>query len=102
MRRGLLRNLVGCGMVEFGKCLGHVLWHGYVNIVGVIVPVEREAKIAGAGPIFGQVVLGFKCSKEVISISFVEIFDAEVIDSEGEGGATSVMFHRPGVKRTGA
>ena len=53
--RGVLGNL-GCGIMKLGERLGHILWHRNVNVTGVIVPVEREAEIAGIGPIFGKVV----------------------------------------------
>ena len=67
-----------------------------VNIAGdiaflVLVPVEREAAVEGAGPFDGETVVGLEGVDEVLSIGFGEIFDAEVVDTEDEGGAYGLL-----------
>ena len=87
----MLGNGGGDGMLEFGECLGNILRHRNVHITGVVVPCQSEAEIAGAGPIFGDGIFGFKSSKEMIGISFAEILDSKVVDCEGERGSTRVV-----------
>jgi hypothetical protein len=45
-----------------------------------------EPEVAVAGPVFGDGVFGLEGGKEMVSVGLGEIFDAEVINSEGEGG----------------
>ena len=61
-----------------------------VNIAGdiaflVLVPVERKAAVDG------ETVVGLEGVDEVLSIGFGEIFDAEVVDTEDEGGAYGLL-----------
>ncbi len=77
----------GGRMGKFGECFLDVAGHEYVDVPFVIVPVEGEAAVLGAFPVDGTLVGGFNCVDEVFCVGFCEILDAEVVDTEGEGGA---------------
>jgi len=77
--RGILR-FGGSRVLESAESLGDVTRHREVDVALVIVPVELETKVLGAGPILGELIFGGKGGKEVIGIVFAEIFDAKVVN----------------------
>ena len=50
--RGVLRS-GRCRMLEGVPCLGDVSRHGDIEETFVVVPVQVEAKVRGAGPVGG-------------------------------------------------
>ena len=49
-----------------------------------VVPVEIEAEVPTAGLIFGKFVVFLEHRHEVTCVLFPHVFDAEVVDTEGE------------------
>jgi hypothetical protein len=66
--------------------------HGFIDGALVIIPSEGKATVFGAGPIgFEHVFLG-KYVHQVVDVGLVGVFDAKVIDHEGEfDGASGVL-----------
>lgn len=87
---GMLRA-AGCRMTQSQQGFGDIAGHGEVDVTGVIIPVDLKTEVTGTGPVFGQSVSGGKSSKEVVRVSFGEEFDAEIVDSKGEGGSAIGM-----------
>ena len=59
-----------------------VAWHGYIDVSFVIIPVEVQAAVELAFPVYGDFVVGLEGGNEVVGIGFREILDAEVVDTE--------------------
>ena len=57
-------------------------------MTGLVVPVDLEAEVTRPGPVNGKLISGGKRSKEMIGVLFGKIFDAEIVHSKGECGAT--------------
>jgi hypothetical protein len=49
------------GMVEFFEVLINVIGHGDIDIAFVVVPIEGKAAVKGAGPVDGELIVGFDC-----------------------------------------
>ena len=65
--------------------LGDVIGHGEVDVtVGAIAPVERQSQEFGACAVDCRCVEAVEGGEEVVEISGVCVFDAEVVDDEGE------------------
>jgi hypothetical protein len=79
-------------VAEFVESFGNIVWHGNVDITFIVVPVQSKTQVAGTGPIFGEVVFLLESGKKMISIGFGKIFDAKVVDSKREGGASRVVL----------
>ena len=84
--RGVLRTQRR-RMAQGEKRFGNILRHGDVNVPGSMVPIDLEAKITRAGPIFGELVSGGESGEEMIGVGFGKELDTEVVDSESESGA---------------
>ena len=78
-------------MVELFECSSYIAWHGDVNISFVIVPVKGETAVQFSGPVDNQVVVGFDGFNGMRGVGFGEIFHAEVVDAESEGGVLRAM-----------
>ena len=69
------------------QCLdgsGHVSWHGDVDGTVGVVPVEREAAVEGACPIYGDRVERLEGSDEVLGVLLADVVYPEVVDDESE------------------
>lgn len=89
--RCVLRTF-GFFVTEFCESFGNIIRHGNIDPAFGIIPDECETQVCGAGPIFGDDIFFFESGEKVIGISFGEIFDAEIVDSECECGAPSIVF----------
>jgi hypothetical protein len=85
--RGMLRTRRH-GVLKSVHSFGDVTGHGDVDPSVSVIPIDGETEIAGARPVFGEVIFGGKGIKEVIGVLLGKEFDSEVIDSESESGAT--------------
>lgn len=75
-------------MAQSVKCFGDIRRHGDVHMTSRVVPVELEAKVTGPGPVDRDGIFGGKSSKKMVGVGFAKVFDAKIINSESEGGAT--------------
>ena len=65
--------------------------HGYVDTTLNIVLVQGESTAQGTGPIRGDFIVGLECINKVVRVFFGKIFDAEIVNAQGErGGSCSV------------
>ncbi len=83
---GVLRPS-GRGVGETLEGFFDVAGHGDVESACRIVPVEGEAEILGAGPVCGDLVETVEGVDEVLSVAGVDVFYAEVVDTEDKRGA---------------
>ena len=60
-----------------------------------VVPVKMEPEVTVTGPVFGDDVLGFESSEKMVSIGLFEIFDAEIINGEGESRRSGRVTPEP-------
>ena len=58
--------------------------HGEVDFAFCVVPVEIEAKVPTAVPIFGNFVVFLEHRHEMICVLFTHVFDAKVVNTERE------------------
>ena len=79
-------------MEELGKRFGNILGHRDVDVASIVVPVDGEAKVTGAGPIFGKGIFLFEGMEQVVGVRAREVFDAEVVNGKGECGGACVVY----------
>jgi len=79
----MLRALWWC-MVVFGECSVNIIMHGNVNVFLVIVPLQIHTAIGAASPVDGALVVSLDGCNEVVCVGPTEVFNSEVIDTEGE------------------
>ena len=78
-------------MTDFLEGTADVARHGDVEITRGVVPVQGESTLHGAGPICGDFVVGLECINKVVCVFFRKIFDAKIVNAQGElGGPFSV------------
>lgn len=91
----------GCRMAQSEESLGNIVGHGDIDETSVIVPVDFEAKITGARPVFGESIPSGEGCKEMISIRLGEKFDAKIVDGKSERGAPVGVTPKAGSVRGG-
>lgn len=87
-------SVLGSGhrwVLEMCECFLDVTWHGPINGVCLIIPVESHAKVEGASPIFGDSVHGAESVKEMLGMFPANIFNTKVIDNKGESNGVGVV-----------
>ena len=80
-------------MFVFFQCSVDISFHRDVNIPALIVPVQVHPAVRVAVPVDGAFVVCVEGVDEVLCVVSTEVFDAEVVDAEGEG--CSSMFVPP-------
>ena len=71
-------------MLVFFQCSVDISFHRDVNIPALIVPVQVHAAVCVACPVDGTFVVCLDCVDEVLCVVSAEVFNAEVVDAEGE------------------
>ena len=79
----MLRALWWC-MAVFGECSVNIITHGNVNVFLVIVPPQIHTAIAAAGPVDDALVVCLDGCNEVVYVGPIEVFNSEVIYTDGE------------------
>ena len=77
-------GISGKRLVVMSKDLGDVALHGYAASAFVVVPVEVHACKIGAFPVLGHGVILLKDVAEVQGVALTDIFNAEIVDDDGE------------------
>ena len=70
---------------------GDVMRHGDFDIPLGVIPVDGESTVEFAIPVFCDGVQVAQSSEEVQGMFFAFVFDAEVVDDEGEGDGSGVV-----------
>ncbi len=82
-------------MSESGECSFNVAGHGEVDFMFLVVPIECDAEIPSSFPVFIIFVVLLKCLDEVVDISFVNVFNAEIVHNQCEVDGLPVVFPVP-------
>ena len=53
-----------------------------------VVPAQDESAVQGTGPIYDDSVVGFERIYQVVRVLFGKIFDAEIVNAQGERGGS--------------
>ena len=69
--------------------------HGYVKLVSVVIPFQFYAAVQVARPIFDEFIFLPDAFYKVICVLFPNVFDAEVVDDQGEGDWAPFMSPKP-------
>ncbi len=70
----------------------HVVWHGQMILVLVVVPIQCYPGVLFACPNARKFVVFFKCVLEMLCMFFASIFHAKVIDNQCELYWACVVF----------
>ena len=73
-----------CFVVEAGEESDDIPWHGYVDVSFFIVPLEGDATVEFALPVYFQLVVLFEHGNQVMGILLSDVLHAKVVDSECE------------------
>ena len=71
-------------MAVAGEEFIDVAWHGNVKCTFGLVPVKGHAGKFGALPVLSDGVVLIEDVTEVKGVAFADVFNAEVIENEGE------------------
>jgi hypothetical protein len=85
----------GWRMLEFVECRGNVVWHGEINGVIGVVPVECEAAVEAASLVGGDCVKVLQGFDEMPCVLVTDVFYAKVIDDEGKGDGPGFVAPEP-------
>ena len=68
--------------------------HGKVDFAFLVVPIKCDAEIPSSFPVFFNFVVLLKCLDEVVDISLVNVFNAEIVHNhnECEADGSPVVF----------
>ena len=75
----LMLQLFGHMMSEPGECSFDIAGHGEVDFALRVVPVKCNAKVPSSVPVFFDFVVLFKCLDEVVDVSFIDVFNPEIV-----------------------
>ncbi len=88
----LMLKLFGHKVSEAGKCSFNIAGHGEVDFAFLVVPVKCNAKIPSSFPVFFDFVVLLKCLDEVVDVSFINEFNAEIVHNQCEADGSPVVF----------
>ena len=71
-------------MLEALEGTRNVPWHRDVAGALVVIPIDGQTAVTGAGPVNADLIMLFKSGNEVVGISLGGVADAEVINDEAE------------------
>ena len=83
-------------MVETFQCSSDVSIHRDIDEALLIVPLEVEAEIETALPVYSGLVGAFNNVDLMIGITLGNIFKAQDVHTECEGSGTCAVFPEPG------
>ena len=66
--------------------------HGDMHLSVGIVPGNCEAKVSRALPVLRYLIAGVRCVQQVLCMFFSNIFDTKIVNREGKGDRSPVMF----------
>jgi len=70
----------GVGMLKAEEGMGNITEHGDVNMMVLIVPVERQTTILGGIPILSHLVMGMQGIHKVGGIDLVGVAHCKVVN----------------------
>ena len=90
----LMLRLFGNKMSESGECLFDIAGHGKVDFAFLVVPIKCDAEILSSFPVFFIFLVLLECLDEVVDVSFVNVFNAEIVHnhSQCEADGSRAMF----------
>ncbi len=62
-----------------------------------VVPIHVHSNVVRSGPIDGADIVFVENFGKMVSLFFANIFNAKVVDAEGEGDGRQLCCQRPGV-----
>ena len=62
-----------------------------------VVPMQGKPNITPSIPVHGDFVVPLQCLDEMVSVFFSDIFDAEIVHTEGKANGSSVVRPETGV-----
>jgi hypothetical protein len=83
-------------MLEAFECLGNIAGHGEVNGARLVVPGKCKSNIECACPVCCDELFVFQNSHQVLCMFFSHILYSEVINTQGEGDWTGLVFVESG------
>ncbi len=92
---GLMLKYFGNMVSKSGECSLNVAGHGEVDFTFLVVPIECDAKIPSFFLVFFNFVVLLKCLDEVVDISFVNVFNTEIVHDQCEADGLPVVFPVP-------
>ena len=84
-----MRSMLGAGrwcVLKSMEGFGDVAWHGDVDVLFGIVPIDGQTTIFTSCPLDGDMVGLLKGLDEMQGIIVAKVLDAEIIDCKGERG----------------
>ena len=79
-------------MVILVEVLDCIEGHGNVYLIFAVFSFESDAAVEIASPIFGEIILGFECSDEMINVLLTFVFNAKIINNQSEGNGLHAVF----------
>ena len=79
-------------VVETGECFLYVVWHGDVDLLVFVVPINRQADVAAAFPLMADGAVLFDGLHEMLGASGAHVLDAEVVHNQAETDWPPIMF----------
>jgi hypothetical protein len=69
-------------VVELYEGSFHIFWHGEVNFMLLVVPIECNSKVSCFASVFFYFVVFLECFDEVHDVFLSDAFYAEIIDDQ--------------------
>ena len=73
-------------MVELGKCVLYIVFHGDIYTLFLLIPIQVHYAVCFAFPIDGYFVMIFDCIDDMEGVVFGKILDNKVVNEEQKGG----------------
>jgi hypothetical protein len=69
------------GMLIFVQPFFDLLWHGYVQCSGHIIPIQLDTAVQVACPIYGKLIFVFSnACNQMVDMFFVNVFHSKIIN----------------------
>ena len=84
-------EFIGFRMIPFEAESGDAVIHGEAESAMSVIPLEVDAGIQIALPIFGDVVVFLECIVKVLGMPFTDILNTKVVNNEAADDRTPVV-----------
>jgi len=79
-------------MSKSGECTFNIAWHGQMDFTFLVVPIKCDAEVPSSIPVFLNFEVLLKCLDKMVDVSFVNVFNAEVVHNQCEADGLPVVF----------
>ena len=83
-------------MLELFESFCDIVWHGYVDLSSLVVPIQRDSNVPSSAPLYCHSVIFLNGVIEVYFVLFAHVFYSKIVDNKSELDWSPIVCQKPG------